>query len=444
MACSAVRAPLLRNTTVRHYAAAAAATQSAPAQNLDIQVLSNKITVATLDNDSPVTQVSVIFKAGPRNETYETQGTSHVLRLAAGLTTNRSSAFGITRNIQQIGGNLTATTDRESIAYTLQCTRDKLDVGLKFLEDVATRQVFKPWELNDQIPRLRYELSSIPETTRIVELLHKAAYRKGLGYSLYSPKQRIGKIGTENLQHFVNTWFTGPRCAVVATGVSQEQLNKFASQLQVGSSESSGEPARYFGGELRKERSSSLATVAVAVEGAGLNKEKEAIAFAILQRAAGTGPHVKWGSTSAPLYRTVATAAGKDPFAVSALNASYSDSGIFGFILTAPGNIAGTLTTAASKWLLKPSVTDADISRGKAELKAAVLYATDNSIARHESLAQQALFKGTVASPSAIIAEIEKVSAADVKNVAAKIGKGKLSMAGIGDLDTVPYVEELK
>lgn len=238
------------------------------------------------------------------------------------------------------------------------------DLGLKYLEDAATRQVFKPWELNEQIPRQRYELSSIPDTARVVELLHKAAYRKGLGYSLYSPKQRIGKIGPESvgivylvksfasllikhltfqLQHFVNTWFTGPRCAVVASGVSQSRLAAFASELGVGSSDAGGEAARYFGGELRKERSSQLASVAVAVEGAGLNKEKEAIALAILQRAAGTGPHVKWGSSGAPLIKTVSQAAGKDPFAVSALNASYSDSGLFGFILTAPGSVAGAV-----------------------------------------------------------------------------------------------------
>lgn len=66
------------------------------------------------------------FRAGSRNETYETQGLTHLLRLAAGLGTSRASSFGITRNIQQMGGSLTAVADRESIAYTLLITRDKL------------------------------------------------------------------------------------------------------------------------------------------------------------------------------------------------------------------------------------------------------------------------------------------------------------------------------
>lgn len=68
----------------------------------------------------------IFGRAGSRNETYDTQGTVHHLRICAGLSTCRSSCFGITRNIQQLGGNLTAVTDRESIAYTLQITKDHL------------------------------------------------------------------------------------------------------------------------------------------------------------------------------------------------------------------------------------------------------------------------------------------------------------------------------
>lgn len=66
---------------------------------------------------------------------------------------------------------------------------------------------------------------------------------------------------------------------------------------------------------------------------------------------------------------------------------------------------------------MRPTITDADIARGKADLKAAVLYAGDNASARQEGIAQQALIKKSVSSPGAIVAEIEKITAADVKSV---------------------------
>ena len=145
------------------------------------------------------------------------------------------------------------------------------------------------------------------------------------------------------MQHFVNTWYTGSRCAVVSTGVPLGEVTAFASNLSLPSGNASTEGSKYFGGEVRKERNSPLASVAVAVEGAGLDKEKDAIALAILQQIAGTGPRAKWGNSVTPLHKAVASAAGNEPFAVTAFNASYSDSGLFGFVLSSTPNIAGAV-----------------------------------------------------------------------------------------------------
>ncbi|XP_043503076.1 cytochrome b-c1 complex subunit 2, mitochondrial [Polistes fuscatus] len=442
MACSAVRSPILRNSTVRHYATATA-TQACSSTNLESKVLSNKVLAVALENNSPISQVSIIFRAGSRNETYHNQGISHHLRIVAGLTTCRSSYFAITRNIQQLGGNIITTSDRESIAYTLQVTRNNLNQALQFLEDVATQQVFKPWEVSDQLPRLRYELSRIPETTRVLELLHRAAYRTGLGNSLYSPKRQVGQINPEALQHFVNTWFTGSRCAVVATGAPFSEVCSFASNLNVKSNNAQDVPTKYHGGELRKERNSPIASVAIAVESTGLNKEKDALALAVLQRAIGTGPQVKWGSSISPIYKSASGVAGKQTFAISALNAIYSDSGLFGFIFSSEPSIAGSLAACTYKWLKSPQLSDADISRGKNILKADILYATENDFGLLEILQQQALLKGTVCSPKEMVASVDKITANDVKSIAGKLGSGKPTLAAIGDLCSVPNLDEL-
>ncbi|KAJ8682035.1 hypothetical protein QAD02_017827 [Eretmocerus hayati] len=442
MACSALRYPLLRNPSVRNYAAAAAA-QCAPITQADVKVLDNKVTIAAVDNSAPVTQVSILFKAGSRHETYETQGIAHMLRIYAGLTTSRSSGFAITRNVQQLGGELTVSGDREYISYTLKITRDKLIPALKYLEEVATCQEFRPWEISDEIPRLRFESSTLPDHVRLVELLYKAAYREGLGYSLYCPKRHIGKIGSETLCHFVNNHFTGPRCAVVGTGISLSEVDLFASNFEIPEQDGNTKPTKYYGGEVRKERNSEIASVGIAVEGASLANMKEAVAFAVFQKVLGDGPKVKWGNVNNPLAKSVASAAGQHPFAIAALNASHTDSGVFGFLLSAPAETAGALTKAGVKYLRSPQFSDEDVARGKATLKAFVLSAGDNKSQLHENVSQQALLSGKIVSPDAIAAEIDNISAADVKNVANKVAKGKLSLAAIGNLSTVPYVDQL-
>ncbi|KAL7300168.1 hypothetical protein TKK_0007014 [Trichogramma kaykai] len=440
MALSAVRYPVLRNPSARHYAVAAAA--QASSSNVNVKTLNNKITLAAVESCSPAAQVSVIYRAGSRNETYDTQGTAHLLRICTGLTTKRSSAFGLTRNIQQLGGDLSVNADRESICYTLRISRDKLEPALQYLEDAATKQLFKPWEIEDETPRIRYEVSAVPAPARLVELLYKAAYREGLGYSLYCPKRHIGKISSESLSHFVNNHYTGSRCAVVSTGVNLSDIESFASVLEVNSGEATDKAAKYLGGEVRKERNSELASVALAVEGGSLKNQKEAIAFAVLQKVAGEGPQVKWGACNTPLHKALCSAS-QDPFAAVAFNASHSDSGLFGLILSAPAASAGKLTEAAAKWLRAPQFTDADVARGKAALKVAVLEATDNESLLHENIAQQAVHFGNVVSIETIAQAIDSITPADVKSAANKVSKGKLSLASIGNISSVPYVEQL-
>jgi ubiquinol-cytochrome c reductase core subunit 2 len=157
--------------------------------------------------------------------------------------------------------------------------------------------------------------------------------------------ERIFTFFCLQLQHFVNTWFTASNCAVVATGVPFSQLSDFVSSLEINTKDKTTKTAKYHGGQIRKERDSELSNVAVVVEVAGLDKEKDALACAILQRAIGSGPRVKWGNSPSPLYKAVSTA--KDcgnQFAISAFNATYSDSGLFGFILFSVPDIAGSVS----------------------------------------------------------------------------------------------------
>lgn len=75
------------------------------------------------------------------------------------------------------------------------------------------------------------------------------------------------------------------------------------------------------------------------------------------------------------------------------------------------------MTKAATGYLKSPKLSDADIARGKATLKAEILYAADNEPALLESLGQQALLKGRLYKPSTLVAEVEKVTASEVKSV---------------------------
>jgi ubiquinol-cytochrome c reductase core subunit 2 len=364
-------------------------------------------------------------------------GASHVIRNAAGQSTTSATAFGITRNLQQIGGSLSATSDREVIAYNVDVSRDGLETALEFLKNASTGQLFKPWEIEDSLPRLKRDVATIPDQVRALELLHQAVYRIGLGNSIYIPKKRIGKLSSETLQHYFSSNFTTNRAAVVGVGVDHQILVGYAQNLGLESGEGKDQVSVFNGAtEVRKERGGSWAHVAVATQGAGLNNRADTLAYAILQASMGSGPATKYGSGQSTLSRAVSSP-------IKALNISYTDSGLFGFVLSAKGKDAGKTVESAVKALKSGKISSEDIARGKAILKSAVLFNSDNTSGLIEDIGNQAVLLGKIQSAGALAAEIDSVDSRDVECAASKVASGKLSIGAVGNLETVPFVNQI-
>lgn len=248
----------------------------------------------------------------------------------------------MTRNVQQTGGNLSVSTDREVIEYNLELTRDQLDNGLNFLSDVATQQLFKPWELKDTVGHVKADLARVTPQIRAVDLVHRAAFRRELGNSIFCAKHHVGKLSPETLQHYVASNFTNGRTAVVGVGVDHQQLVGFAKTLQLENGPEAPTPSKYHGfGELRVDKTGDLAHVAIATQGGSLANQKEALAFAVLQHVAGTGAATKRGNVNGALGKVVSSALGSGQFGFGAFNASYSDNGLFGFVLSADAKDVG-------------------------------------------------------------------------------------------------------
>lgn len=62
---------------------------------------------------------------------------------------------------------------------------------------MATHPSFKPWELKDNMTRVKVELAMRDPSTLALDMLHKAAFREtGLGNSIFVANHNIGKIST--------------------------------------------------------------------------------------------------------------------------------------------------------------------------------------------------------------------------------------------------------
>ena len=94
-----------------------------------MSVLENGLSVASVDNNSPVATVAIVTKAGTRYETYDNLGSAHALKIFAGTSGKNHTGFAIIRNLQQIGSDLDCNYDRETLSYSATILKDSVNAG---------------------------------------------------------------------------------------------------------------------------------------------------------------------------------------------------------------------------------------------------------------------------------------------------------------------------
>jgi len=441
MASRLAKTPLLQ--AKRQLAQAAVAAKPNELGTVSGQVQTSKaangVTVVSCNNGSPLTTVGVLVKAGSRNETYDSLGSAHAFANSIGLATKSHTAFGVTRNVQQMGSQISANGAREHMIFSAQVLTSKTVALCDYLFDAVANPALKSWEIPDANRRVGIDVAAIDPAVRATELLHKAAYREGLGNSLYCPPHMVGKHGPIALGAFHQKYVTSDRaCLVAVGGVEHNTLVKLAEILDLGKGAGPGTPAaKYVGGEQRHDTAGNLAYINIAADCSSSNV-KDMIAGSLLASVLGTGKRIKYGVGAGQLQNAVGSEN------VSSIHHGYSDACLIGAAIKCDAASAGEVVGKVVAALRSANVTDAEL---KAAKKAVAIEITDshlNPYTKAELLASCAMhgFEDLM-SEKALLDAISQITVADVQAVAKKLANGKLSMAAVGNLGTVPYLDTL-
>ncbi|XP_062330681.1 cytochrome b-c1 complex subunit 2, mitochondrial isoform X1 [Osmerus eperlanus] len=417
--------------------------------DVHVTKLPSGLVIASLENYSPASKIGVFIKAGCRYESPGNQGVTHLLRLAANLTTKGASAFKICQGVEAVGGSLSVTSSRENMVYSVDCLRDHIDTVMEYLINVTTAPEFRPWEVSDLTSRVKMDKALASQSPQIglIEDLHAAAFKNALSNSLYCPDYMVGNINSDHLHHYVENNFTSSRMALVGLGVDHTVLTQVGEQfLNIRSGMGTvGTKVQYRGGETRNQNSNSLVHSAVVIEGAHIGSE-EAWAYSVLQHVLGAGPYIKRGSNTTNKLIQGISKTTSEPFDASAFNVSYSDSGLFGVYTISQAASATDVIQAAVGQVKAVADGDLDaaaLTRAKTQLKAQYLMSLESSDSVLEAMGNQALIAGSYLSPEAVVQKIDTVATADVVNAAQKFVSGTKSMASTGNLVKTPFIDEI-
>jgi len=407
--------------------------------------IASGLTVASIDSGSSISTVGVVCKAGPRNESYDNLGVNQAIRLASGFATKKATNFGNDRNIAHVGGKVDVSCNREHTFYQVQASRNKIEFVAELVLAMVDGPLFKPYEITSGNPmfarRMSDEINNLTLAELATDLLHQAAYRDGLGNSLYAPKYMVGKYTPAMMREFHEKYYTMERSVLVGIDIDHENLVALGENLSLPKGKTATTPAKYAGGlTSRQATSGDVTTIAVAAEVAGWSNVKEAMATMVLQEILGGQSKVKYGGANGILSKAVASISGSH--SVSAINFAYSDVALLGAFIASDSGSAGAALEAVIASLRSANVTEDQLLTAKKSLQVSLQSQTSGQML--ETLGSSILFGSKEGlTPGQVVAACNNVTLSDVMAVAKKLSNAKFSMGAAGNLRNVGFIDEL-
>ncbi|PKA59024.1 Mitochondrial-processing peptidase subunit alpha [Apostasia shenzhenica] len=417
-----------------------------------ITTLPNGVKIASEISPNPAASIGLYVDCGSVYETPDSFGSTHLLERMAFKSTANRSHLRIVREVEAIGGNVSASASREQIGYTYDALKTHVPEMVEVLIDSIRNAVFLDWEVNEQVKKVKAEIAEASNNPQglLLEAIHSAGYSGALAIPLMASESSLNRLNGGILEQFVAENFTAPRIVLAASGVEHEELVKLAEPLlsdlpKVARPE---EPKSvYVGGEYRCQADSTVCMISTHVALAfevpgGWHKDKDAMAVTVLQEVALFLLEVlERGCTLGCVYRRVLNEF-QEVQSFSAFNSIYNNTGIFGIHATTGSDFVSKAVDLAARELLAVAtpgqVEQVELDRAKQATKSAVLMNLESRMVASEDIGRQILTYGERKPIEHFLKAVDEVTLKDIASLTEKIICSPLTMASWGDVIHVP------
>jgi predicted Zn-dependent peptidase len=402
---------------------------------MTIQVtrLRNGLTIAT-DHMAGIetAAIGIWVGIGARHEAPEVNGVSHMLEHMAFKGTKRRSAQDIVEEVEGVGGQINAYTSRENTAYYLRVLAEDVPMAVDILADILQNSTFEPEELERERAVIIQEIGQCNDTPDDVIFDHfqEVAYPdQSLGRPILGSETLVAGMSRDDIAGYMTRQYGAERMVLAAAGkVDHDALVRLAEDVLGGlrsSSPEAGAPAQYQGGERAEDRALEQVHLVLGFEGISYGDD-DYYAASVLSSVLG-------GGMSSRLFQEVREKRGL-VYSIYTFSSSYKDGGLFGIYAGTGADKVPELMPVLADELRKvgATVTDVEIDRVKAQLRAGMLMAMENTRARVERLGQHILIYGRPVPPEEIMTRIDAIDRAALARVAERLFAGKPTLAALG------------
>jgi predicted Zn-dependent peptidase len=410
-----------------------------------ISKLKNGLTVVT--HAMPhleTTAIGIWVKAGSRDEREDENGIAHFLEHMAFKGTKRRNARQIAEEIENVGGEINASTGMETTTYYARVLKADWQLALDILSDILTESVLDEEELERERDVILQEIAAAHDTPDdlVFDLAQSAAFgAHPLGRPILGPESLISTVTRGQIAAWRDRNYWASRMVVAAAGnidhdALVKETEKRLGHLAEGTAPTRDEPA--FGAQSFIAAKPLDQTHVVLNFGAPSYKDPAIYDLQVLSSVLG-------GGMSSRLFQEVREKRGLC-YSVFSFATAYEDTGALGVYAATSPDHTPELIEVTSRVMLETAsnVTKEEVHRAKAQLKTTLVMNLESASSRADQIARQFLAFGEVPELSKLIAKIESVEAGQVCALAERLIKGKTpGLGAVGQLDKLASQAEI-
>jgi predicted Zn-dependent peptidase len=385
--------------------------------------------------------VGVWLTRGSRHEPSDDAGIAHFVEHMLFKGTTTRTAEDIAQQVDSIGGQLDAFTSKEYAGYYIKVLDEHLPIAIDLLSDLVSRPTFAPEELEREKKVILEEIKMVEDTPDdLVHELFTQHFWEGhpLGRPILGTKETVEALNAETLSEYFRGAYVAPNMIVSAAGnLDHAQVRDLVSSA-FGTLERSGEPfseapPRVVPQVVTRTKELEQSHLCLGTNSYPQSHDDRYVSY-ILNTVLG-------GSMSSRLFQNVREKRGLAYAVFSGLSA-YRDAGNITIYAGCANEAVGEvidLCVEELRAMKRGPVPDAELRRAKDHLKGSLMLSLENTASRMSHLARQEIYFDRHFGLDETLAGVERVSADDVRRVAADLfSNGSLAATVLG-----PAVPEL-
>ncbi len=375
--------------------------------------------------------VTVSVTGGARWEDEARSGWSHLLEHLVFKGAGGRDARALIERIENAGGSLNADTGQERTSFHARVLEGDLELALSSLSDLIFRPTLDPAEIAREKDVVAQEIAEAFDTPDdcVFDLAQGQAFAgQPLGRPILGSTESLAAADREAVMAWRGRLYAPERMVVSVAGAMDEAELLSLTERWFGESPSAldgaPEPARFVGGSARDARRIEQANLVFQLPGLA-STDPDTAALALLVEILG-------GGMASRLFQEAREERGL-AYSVDAGFETFGDTGLVNvFAGTAPDKAADMAELAGQAFArLTDGVSDAELSRARAQALAGLYMSQESPAQRAERNAFQALVWGRPIPIEETAEKVRSVTVADLKRVAGRLLEPARSAAAV-------------